>query len=42
MKAPAERATAYTITVIIVAVIVFIVIGLVAGIFIGAGALAIM
>ena len=42
MKAPAERATAYTITVIIVAVIIFIVIGIVAGIFIGAGALAIM
>jgi hypothetical protein len=38
MKAPAERATAYTITVIIVAIIAFIVIGIIAGVVIGVGA----
>jgi hypothetical protein len=38
MKAPAERATAYTITVIIVMIIVFIVIGIIAGVVIGVGA----
>jgi hypothetical protein len=40
MKAPAERATAYTITVIIAVIVVFIVISIIAGLFIAGGAIA--